>query len=297
MYRGCCIEWDCLMMHRIKSVAFSWAPLSLSLSLSLSLFLPPLLSFTHTLTPQLPVSLPLSIPPFYLSLRLILHPPSSSSSSPPPPHQPLSFSLRCRLSWTVGHTLLCALLPNSINHCEGKEESVEGLGGLVGVAIKRIEIRYGWGKMSRMKTHIGCVDIEKLEGRRSRRRRRTPLTFNDPLCSMAVPNNSLEYCVNICMQSSYDYGPGYDCKMCWRAGDGDDNDDDHDDVILVLTLTVITWARWLPEWEDWSCRETFLDCWGNIFPLIQTSGSYVKFKLRLRSPLRKTDVLILFSWK
>ena len=39
-------------------------------------------------------------------------------------------------------------------------------------------------------------------------------------------------------------------KCVGVQGNGDDNDDDHDEVILVLTLTVITWARWLPEWED-----------------------------------------------
>ena len=131
--------------------------------------------------------------------------------------------------------MLCCLTPSIT--AKGKKREWRGWGVGVGVCggvggvgvgvcggggtIKRIEIRYGWEKMSRMKTHIGCIDIENLEGRRRsrrrRRRRRTPLTFNDPLCSMAVPNNSLEYCVNIWMQSSYDYGSGYDCKMCWSA--------------------------------------------------------------------------------
>lgn len=116
MYRGCCIEWDCLMMHRIKSVAFSWAPLSLSYT---PLPLPPSPPLVHTHSHSLtPCFLLLSFPPFYLSLRLI--------PTLLPATTPTSLSLWCRLSWTVGHTLLCAPLPNSINHYEGREESVEG---------------------------------------------------------------------------------------------------------------------------------------------------------------------------
>lgn len=83
MYRGCCIEWDCLMMHRIKSVAFSWAPLSLSYT-PLSPSSPPTpaslsLVFTHSQTPT----------PFPLSLAS-LSPPSPFNPMPPPRSPPLS---------------------------------------------------------------------------------------------------------------------------------------------------------------------------------------------------------------
>lgn len=171
MYRGCCIEWDCLMMHRIKSVAFSWAPLSFSHTL---LSLPPLLSFT--------LSLPLFFPPFSLSLhlnptRLLLTTTTTTPSLSPSPSDAGCLGLlatRC--------SVLRCFTPSIT--ARGKKRVWRE--GVIKKKEKkeRIEIRYGWGKMRRMKAHIGCRHrtghvFRNLEGR-------TPLTFNDLLCAMAV---------------------------------------------------------------------------------------------------------------
>lgn len=123
MYRGCCIEWDCLMMHRIKSVAFSWAPLS----------------FSHTLPPS---PLPLSHSPFPSSF---LPSPFSSLSAfkyhPPPrlhyhTHLPPSPSdTGCLGLLATRCSVLCCLTPSIT--AKGKERVQGGCVGWVGVLKKK----------------------------------------------------------------------------------------------------------------------------------------------------------------
>ena len=99
MYRGCCIEWDCLMMHRIKSVAFSWAPFSLIHSSS------SLLSFTHTHTLWLLSSFLPSLSPLF----------PSNPHPPPPSYTPASlfFPLMPAVLDCWPHVaLFCCLTPS-----------------------------------------------------------------------------------------------------------------------------------------------------------------------------------------
>lgn len=168
MYRGCCIEWDCLMMHRIKSVAFSWAPLSPSLFLFLSytpLPLPPSPSLSHT--HWLPASsfLPFLSPLFSFNP----HPPSSSSpTSLFPSHAGCLGLLATRCS------VYCCLTPSITT--KGEEESVWREGD----KKNKNKIWLGKKKWARWKQTLYRNSFRKLEGKWVNEWEEHLDTFNDP---------------------------------------------------------------------------------------------------------------------